>query len=431
MVLENVPKIRNGKPSLCARFACTGLYKSPSAFEIARREFTQQVEEIGIFSGIDLRFIDRDELTRLWVGTYSGIAAKIDMFSLAPMPAISGVEEAYLGIVRAKEIVEKLLQGEDGAIRTQVFEENVRSFLGSDNPVNTAIAETLDSGAESSRFPVLNNGITIVSPDVRVQNNTIHLQNFQIVNGCQTSHVLWEKRDTLTDGIMVSLKVVETKNEDIFAELVTATNSQSKVEKNQFYSLRPIIKRVERYFDSYGDDDGRLYFERRDRQFVGRDVPAIRICTMHAAAKSVCAMFMQRPDLSFKYPKTMYEEKGEEIFSEEVKEVVFYSACLALYRLHLLCASGTIPQNIKRYKWHMLPLIRTIICNTKEYRALPSNKTEKQAEQIAKALKSPSGSGVAAIKKASAIVLSLPDLTVDKLKRVSTINEMIDLVQLA
>ena len=407
------------------RYVATGLYKNPPALETARFELKERISELGVASSIDIKFVDREELTRLWVSSYSGTSAEMDMFSVAPMPKIDGVEEAYLGIVRAKEIVEKLLMGEDGGIRSQVFEENVRSFLGVDNPVNTSIAATINAGSAASRFPALNNGITIVSPDVRLQGNTIHLQNFQIVNGCQTSHVLWENRNKLSDSTMVSVKVVETDNEDLFGELVTATNSQTKVDKNQFYSLRPIIKRVEKYFDSFGDgEDGRLYFERRDRQFVGRDIPALRVFSMHIAAKSVCAMFLQRPELAFKYPKTMYEELGEQMFSDDVKEIIFYSSCLALYRIHLLCSNGVIPRDIKRYKWHMLPLIRAIVCGSKDVCPVASNKAEKQAEKVAQALKKSTGPGVEAIKRASKIVKD-GGPSVDRLKRVAIVHEML------
>ncbi|MFU0117155.1 AIPR family protein, partial [Salmonella enterica] len=83
------------------------------------------------------------------------------------------------------------------------------------------------------------------------------------------------------DTMMVNLKVVETLNEDVFSELVRATNSQTKVDETQFYSLRPIIKKVEAYFDTYEGQDGRLYLERRERQFIGRDIPAVRVFSVH------------------------------------------------------------------------------------------------------------------------------------------------------
>ena len=179
------------------------------------RDFIVQLEELGLFADIDVSFIGRDELTNLWVGTYSGINGSLELFSNAALPTIAGIDEAYLAVVRASDFVTNLLLSPDGNLRTQVFEENVRSFLGLENPVNQSISDTLRSGPSASRFPVLNNGITIVSPDVRLQGNTLHLTNFQIVNGCQTSNVLFENRDQLND-VMVNIKVVGTENEDVF-----------------------------------------------------------------------------------------------------------------------------------------------------------------------------------------------------------------------
>ncbi|WP_208866845.1 AIPR family protein [Caulobacter radicis] len=243
VVLNEVPKVRNGKPAITARFVTTGIYRHPEALETAAKDFCTQLDDLGLFSKVDIRFIDRNELTNLWVDSYSGSSASLNLFSTAALPSISGIDEAYLAVVKASDFVKNLLLTTDGNLRTQVFEENVRSFLGLENPVNSSISSTINSDA-STRFPVLNNGITIVSPDVRLQGNTLHLTNFQIVNGCQTSNVLFENKDNL-DDIMVNIKVVETQNEDVFSELVRATNSQSKVEDNQFLSLKPIIKRVE------------------------------------------------------------------------------------------------------------------------------------------------------------------------------------------
>lgn len=94
---------------------------------------------------------------------------------------------------------------------------------------------------------------------------------------------------------MVNLKVVETSSEDVFSELVRATNSQSRVEENQFLSLKPIVKRVEAYFNTFDGQDSRLYFERRDRQYIGRDIPAVRTFSVNIATKCVAAMFYNVP----------------------------------------------------------------------------------------------------------------------------------------
>ncbi len=425
VVLEQVPKLRNGRPSLIARFVATGIYQRPEALEGALADFHRQVEALGIFHEIDIKFVDRDELTRLWVGTYSGVNASLPTFSTAALPNIAGIDEAYLAVVKASDFVSNLLTTQDGNLRTQVFEENVRSFLGLDNAVNQSIAATLASEA-ASRFPVLNNGITIVSPDVQLQGNTLHLTNFQIVNGCQTSNVLFENRTTLGD-VMVNIKVVETQLEDVFSELVRATNSQTKVEDTQFLSLRPIVRKVEQYFNTYDGVEGRLYLERRDRQYVGQDIPNTRIFSLHNAAKCVAAMVCNRPELASRYPKTMYEELTGVIFADDTKEVVFYAACLTMYRFTLLVSNSTIPQNLKRFKWHMLPVIWAII-NGKNPPRLNSRAVEREAQEVIKVMGQHGAAANDIFNRVAGICTGLGEVTSDRLKRQAILQEMMNLV---
>jgi len=425
VVLEQVPKLRNGRPSLIARYVATGIYLRPDALEGALADFQRQVEALGIFHEIDIKFVDRDELTRLWVGTYSGVNASLPTFSTAALPNIAGIDEAYLAVVKASDFVTNLLTTQDGNLRTQVFEENVRSFLGLENSVNQSIAATLASET-ASRFPVLNNGITIVSPDVQLQGNTLHLTNFQIVNGCQTSNVLFENRATLGD-VMVNIKVVETQLEDVFSELVRATNSQTKVEDTQFLSLRPIVRKVEQYFNTYEAAEGRLYLERRDRQYVGQDIPNTRIFSLHNAAKCMAAMACHRPELASRYPKTMYAELAEIIFADDTKEIVFYAACLTMYRFTLLVSNSTIPQNLKRFKWHMLPLVWAII-NGKIPPRLNSRAAEKQAQNVINVMGQHGASANEIFTRVAGICTGLGEVTTDRLKRQAIFQEMMNLV---
>lgn len=417
--------MRNGKPSITARFVATGQYQRPPALETALADFRTQLDAVGLFHDIDVRFIDRDELTRLWVGTYSGINASLPAFSIAALPNIDGIDEAYLAVVRASDFVNNLLVTADGNLRTQVFEENVRSFLGLDNPVNKSIAATLASQT-ASRFPVLNNGITIVSPDIKLQGTTLHLTNYQIVNGCQTSNVLFESRELLGE-VMVSIKVVKTQHEDMFSELVRATNSQTRVEDTQFLSLRPIIKRVEQYFNTYEGAESRLYLERRDRQYVGQDIPATRIFSLHNASKCVAAMFCNRPELAARYPKQMYEELTNTIFADATKEIVFYAACVTMYRFNLLISNSTIPQNMKRFKWHLLPLVRAVV-SSKEIAALNSSKAEAGAQKIIQAMGQHGKPATDVFEKIVGICQSLGEVSSDRLKRQAILTEMIAMV---
>ncbi|WP_256852693.1 AIPR family protein [Pantoea sp. Fr+CA_20] len=424
VIIKNVPKIRDGKPKIFVKYVATGVYKSPKELDNARKRFIAELAELGFFSEINIEFIDRDKLTKLWVSTYSNISAELPTFSLAPLPSINGIDEAYLAVVKAEDYVNNLLLTEDGTLRGHVFFENVRSFLGVDNNVNAKIAETIRNKEAASRFPVLNNGITIVSPDVRVQNNNIHLENFQVVNGCQTSNVLYECRELLDSNMMLNLKIVETSNEDVFSELVRATNSQTKVDENQFLSLKPIAKKVEAYFDSFDGEDARLFLERRDRQFAGRDIPAIRIFPLNLAVKCVASVFFRRPDLAYRYPQRMYEQLAEKIFADDIKEVVYYTACLALYRFNLLTSNADIPQNIRKYKWHIIA-IACILVAGKVTPKPNSKKMETYCKKIIDKFSKHDADVVALFGKAVSIVTTTNDLSDDKMKRQSSLEDLI------
>ena len=422
-VVKEVPKLRNGRPSLTARYVSTGVYQKPEALETALKDFVGQLTALGYFHEIDVRFMDREDLTKLWVSTYAGIDASLPVFSTATLPNIAGIDEAYLAVVKASDFVNNLLVTSDGNLRGQVFEENVRSFLGEDNPVNASIAATLDSEG-ASRFPVLNNGITLVCPEVKLQGTTLHLTNYQIVNGCQTSNVLFQKRADLGD-VMVNIKVVKTQLEDVFSDLVRATNSQSKVEDTQFLSLRPIIKRVEQYFNAYEGDDSRLYLERRDRQYVGLGVPAVRIFSLNHAAKCVAAMWCNKPELSGRYPKRMYEELTDTMFDDSVKESVFYAACLTMYRFNLLVSNSTIPQNMKRFKWHVLAMIRAMICESSDAIHLNSKQADIQSRKIIAVMEHHGAATTNVFLKIVGILQGLGEVSSDRLKRQALLQELL------
>ncbi|MCY5633750.1 AIPR family protein, partial [Salmonella enterica subsp. enterica serovar 1,4,[5],12:i:-] len=112
VVIKNVPKIRGGRPSFTAKYVATGIYKSPRELESARKLFIKEIEELGYFCNVSVEFVDRDELTRTWIDTYSVVNAELPLFSNAPLPKINGIEEAYLAVVKAKDFVSNLLMTE-------------------------------------------------------------------------------------------------------------------------------------------------------------------------------------------------------------------------------------------------------------------------------------------------------------------------------
>jgi hypothetical protein len=252
----------------------------------------------------------------------------------------------------------------------------------------------------------------------------LHVRDPQIVNGCQTSHVLFENRSLISDDMMLTVKIVEAEDEDVYSELVQATNSQSKVEGRQFLSLSPMAREIEAYFNTFEGEDGRLYFERRLRQYAGKNVPALRIIDLDTVARAFAAMYLRRPDLAFKYPKAMYEQLGNQLFAEGNRSGLYYAGALIIYRIHLLTSSGSVTSNARKYKWHVLPLVCAKIAG-KEVPKLNSKKAETYANKIVSVFRTQSQKVNDTLEECVNTILELEDLSTDKLRRQATLGELL------
>jgi hypothetical protein len=137
----------------------------------------------------------------------------------------------------------------------QLYERNVRRFLGNRGKVNKAIQETLKNNPEL--FGLYNNGITIVVNDFTRNENNFELVEPFVVNGCQTTRTVWavcnEKLEAGGTGISPELEqwktqaaegVIITKivkvgdtGEELERAITRYTNSQNSVREKDFLAL--------------------------------------------------------------------------------------------------------------------------------------------------------------------------------------------------
>ena len=110
---------------------------------------------------------------------------------------------------------------------TNTFEDNVRDFQGY-NTVNKEIKETICNANDQNRFALLNNGITIIAKSIRVTGDTVELFDYQIVNGCQTSYVLYDNSSSINSESYIVLKLVEVSDEIISDRVIFTTNRQTE-----------------------------------------------------------------------------------------------------------------------------------------------------------------------------------------------------------
>lgn len=137
----------------------------------------------------------------------------------------------------------------------QIYERNVRKFLGNRRKINKGIAKTLNENPE--KFGLYNNGITIVVSSYEKDSGDVAIYNVNdpyIVNGCQTTKTIWEVLDgKLNAGGTGSDESTESWKESVrrggvVTKIVTSgeaelrnitrfTNSQNSVREQDFIAL--------------------------------------------------------------------------------------------------------------------------------------------------------------------------------------------------
>lgn len=179
-----------------------------------------------------------DEINKIYRSTKTTVTAEIDFEDRVSLPEIKGVTEAFIGILPHKEFM-NLIKDEYGRIRSSIFYDNIRYYKGPDIDVNVDIADTLKSG-RIEQFVILNNGVTIVAKSISGIRKKLILNDYQIVNGCQTSHVIFENQNVPgIENLYVPVKIVVApqQEEEIVNNIIKATNRQTEVTKEELLAL--------------------------------------------------------------------------------------------------------------------------------------------------------------------------------------------------
>src|SRR5207302_4485809 len=130
----------------------------------------------------------------------------------------------------------KLVVDEAGNLLRGLFFDNVRDWQGY-NKVNSDIKGTLQS-LDRNRFILMNNGVTIITKRLKTVGDRIYMEDYQIVNGCQTSNVLFEQRKVLDESVTIPVRIIHTEHEDITNAIIKAANWQTDIKEEQLFALQ-------------------------------------------------------------------------------------------------------------------------------------------------------------------------------------------------
>jgi hypothetical protein len=315
-----------------------------------------------LFSNVTCNVHDGDAMARLYRETQNEILVDVPFQRHVALPAIRGAKSAYLGVLKCSDYV-RMISKENGELNKGLFFENVRDFLGAQNPVNEDIAKTIHRQDERDRFAILNNGVTIVARGVTPSGDTFRLSQFQVVNGCQTSHVLFNHRDDVSEDMYLTVKLIETSDVDLSGQVIATTNSQSQVTKEAFATIRPYHRIIEDFFNAMRSHGFAYYYERRPHQYDDRhDILQQHVVSAPSLIKSFVSTVLEEPHQVHYYYGTLLSEynksSSSELFSGDDYPGLYFAAHHLAFRTRSAAARNSA---LKEWGYHLALMVKRAV----------------------------------------------------------------------
>jgi hypothetical protein len=151
--------------------------------------------------------------------------------------------KAIIVPIKATELIK--LQG---IPNQSLFAYNVRGPLGK-TKVNKDIVASIKEQASHKLFPLFHNGITIVAKKVTEEKDTISINEYFVVNGCQSLTALYNNKDLLTDNLRILVKFIQADPSSKMAEDITDhSNNQNAMKPRDFMANNPVQIRLQNEF---------------------------------------------------------------------------------------------------------------------------------------------------------------------------------------
>jgi hypothetical protein len=391
-----------GKPECKLFYVTTGKWQSDLNFTARIEAARKDLEQLNLFEEVEITPIDADRLHRMYNSSKNKVQTEIQFQNKITLPDITGVQQAYLGVLPAEEYL-KLITDGSGSIRKSLFYDNVRDYQGN-NEVNKEIAQTLSS-EHQDRFAILNNGVTVVAKSVQPVGNKFLIEDYQIVNGCQTSHVIFLNQDSISEPIFIPVKIIVSTDEEVVNSVIKANNRQTAVGIEDLESLSNFQKKLEAYYQAIAAPN-KLYYERRSRQYNDvAGIEKVRIVTLPYQLRYFASMFLDEPHRAGRYYGTLLQLIGKKVFLSSHDPISYYTSAFANYKLDTLFRNGSMDSKYRMYRYHLLMILRYQL-GGKDMPALVANKIKSYCDRILTNLHDPQKASVA-FQAAAGVIDSL------------------------
>ncbi len=284
------------------------------------------------YRAFEFIYWDQDEVaSRIIEKKYRKATGELTFVDKQYFERTDGSLKGIVATVPANDLI-KILQNSENPnkVNEDVFNENIRLFK-KNHRINQNIKATALS-EENYEFWYLNNGITIVCEEC-VYNLTrsprAKLVNFQIVNGGQTSHSLFEaylEEPQKLENVDILVRICETRtNQSISSKIGETTNSQIPVKTRDLHSNDSIQKKLEEEFLALG------YFYERKINYYSNEPKESRLDNELLGQLSL-AYFFGKPSKAKGEKYIVFGEMYDKIFDEETTTAAKLMTPISLFK---------------------------------------------------------------------------------------------------
>ncbi len=210
-----------------------------------------------------------------------------------------------------------------------LFAGNIRYFIkrgkGSQK-VNEGLEKSIKDKEKRAIFYFKNNGITFITPDVKINDKTIKMNMFSIVNGGQTTYKLgtidFDSDFTVPCKILkINIDVsdkLKKNNEELYkknlnlwlkyaGEISEALNSQKPVSEKDLITNKSSVRRLKHYYNNDGNNYVILLTKAGEESYQPSDLKN-KLIKLETYLNLVYCFYLQMPGFAKNKKSQMYKE---------------------------------------------------------------------------------------------------------------------------
>ena len=208
----------------------------------------------------------------------------------------------YVAALLANELVAMA-----GLQSGELFAWNVRQTLGK-TKVNKAIAESVKDQPEHKNFVLYHNGLTILTEEAQIGEDTLTINGYTVVNGCQSLTTLFENRAKITDELRLLARVIQLQpGSELAAKITRHSNNQNSISARDLQSNSTMQRRLQAEFNLIFSGEFGYEIKR------GEVIDAKHAITNEEAARQLLAFDLQQPWAGHQTYR-LFDELHSEIF---------------------------------------------------------------------------------------------------------------------